>query len=561
MKTRFLLICLLIAISIGFLHSQISSGGIPLSFGIRTFAEHIHQIIIPPPNIRILAKEDSLNDNLDLPHRFMEIIPVKIDLTSAGSWMLQPNGSAICRLKLISEGALAISLYFDRFYLPAGTKLFLYDESGNQVKGSYTQFNNSVGGLFATELIFGNTVILELNCESGSERDTPVIISGFGYAYREIPRYIEGKGFGTSEYCEINVNCSPEGSNWQSIKSGVIRLQIKVSGSAYWCTGSLVNNAKNDRKPYILTADHCAYHFGHYASEADLMQWLFYFNYESATCENPTSEPELLSMVGATKIANGGEHGNTGSDFYLVLLNQYVPAGYHPYFNGWSAINEPSTSGVTIHHPDGDIKKISTYNQPLVSTNWFNNTVQSHWKVFWTETENGWGVTEGGSSGSPLFNNAGRIVGTLTGGYAACDPSGVYGPDKPDYYGKFSWHWASNGSNATEQLKPWLDPDNTGLTFLDGLYVGQDMHLPVPNPEILVYPNPAHDFLVVNFTNFEPSCVIIEFADVMGTVVLKKRLDKPLSTETFHIGDWRAGIYFMSLYGKNVSHVTRFIKK
>jgi PKD repeat protein len=76
-------------------------------------------------------------------------------------------------------------------------------------------------------------------------------------------------------------------------------------------------------------------------------------------------------------------------------------------------------------------------------------------------------VTEGGSSGSPIFNNSGRIVGDLTGGGSYCST-----PTSPDLYGKFSYSWDQNGSTAAERLKDWLDPDNTGITTLDGAYCG-----------------------------------------------------------------------------------------
>ncbi|MBM3434663.1 MAG: T9SS type A sorting domain-containing protein [Bacteroidetes bacterium] len=544
-----------------FADSQITSKGIPWSFEDKSFTGDNPLITVAAPDISTLEIEDLINDSLNLPHRFMEIIPVDIDLLAGGSISVHKEGGRIYRLKIQSQGALAISLYFDRFYLACGTKLFLYDESRRQLKGAFTENNNDSGGLFATELIHGNTVILELDADEGTEENTVISISGFGYAYREIPEYRDNKGFGGSDFCEINVKCAPEGNNWQTVKSGVVRIQVKVSGSAYWCSGSLLNNVRNDKTPYILTADHCAFQLGHYSSNSDLMQWLFYFNYESATCEDPDTEPELLSMLGATKIANGGDHGNTGSDFYLVLLNQNVPQSYQPYFIGWSAINEASQNGVTIHHPEGDIKKISTYNQLLETTNWFNNTVQSHWKVFWTETDNGWGVTEGGSSGSPLFNSAGRIIGTLTGGYSACESAGVVGPDKPDYYGKFSYHWESNGSADTVQLKPWLDPDNTGIAFIDGLQVGLPENLSGNSCDIFLYPNPAEDVINLNFINFEPSKIEIEFMDITGRTVERKLLDYPPVQVHFDLRSYSPGIYMIRLNYNDDRILKRFIKR
>jgi PKD repeat protein len=83
--------------------------------------------------------------------------------------------------------------------------------------------------------------------------------------------------------------------------------------------------------------------------------------------------------------------------------------------------------------------------------------------VVWSETESGHGVTEGGSSGSPLFDPSGFIVGHLSGGRASCIQN-----ELPDYYGKFSYSWASNGSDSSRQLKPWLDPINSGVQWLKG---------------------------------------------------------------------------------------------
>ena len=74
-----------------------------------------------------------------------------------------------------------------------------------------------------------------------------------------------------------------------------------------------------------------------------------------------------------------------------------------------------------MHHPSGDIKKISTYSSNLNTSGWNGNGVQSHWRVYWTSNSNGHGVTEGGSSGSPIFRANGRIMGTLTGGGSYCN--------------------------------------------------------------------------------------------------------------------------------------------
>jgi hypothetical protein len=171
-------------------------------------------------------------------------------------------------------------------------------------------------------------------------------------------------------------------------------------------------------------------------------------------------------MTGAAKIASASGETNSGSDFKLLLLNEKVPQNYQPFFNGWNNSEESANSGVDIHHPEGDLKMISTYLSPAVSSDYLgtNPDPNGHfWKIVWAPTNGGYGVTEGGSSGSPLFNNQGQIVGALTGGRASC-----FNQEAPDYFGKFSYSWNSNGSDSASQLSVWLAPGEPGITSLNG---------------------------------------------------------------------------------------------
>jgi hypothetical protein len=132
---------------------------------------------------------------------------------------------------------------------------------------------------------------------------------------------------------------------------------------------------------------------------------------------------------------------------------------YTPYFSGWDHSGNTPTSAVGIHHPSGDIKKISFENQALISTTFGSCPANSHWGV--TNWDSG--VTEGGSSGSPLYDQNHRIIGQLHGGASACG-----GANLSDEYGKFSVSWDPAGSNTTNQLKCWLDPNNSGAAFING---------------------------------------------------------------------------------------------
>jgi len=428
--------------------SQISIGGIPESFKYDFLSQPIQSIELQKPDLTKVFLEDEISDKKGEAYRMGILLEINKGIHNSGTWTILGNGDKIWRLRIQAKGALATSLYYDRFYLPKGSKMYIYNDKKEEIKGAFSSINNNPSGLFATELTSGDAVIIEYY-QPNYVKDTVIInISDINYAYRGALTY--KYGFGSSGPCEVNVNCS-EGLNWQKEKRGVVRINVRAGGSSKWCTGSLVNNTKQDYKPYLLTADHCE--IG--VSASDLAQWIFYFNYESPDCSNPATEGTLnsQSLTGAVKIADGGDGGNSGSDFLLLLLNNEVPISYNPCFLGWDKTGNTSNSGVCIHHPAGDIKKISTYSSPLISSFWINSSIISHWQVVWTNTINGHGVTEGGSSGSPIFNESGKIIGTLTGGDALC--TNLTGPD---YFGKFDWHWDKNGNTPQNKLKDWLDP-------------------------------------------------------------------------------------------------------
>ena len=142
------------------------------------------------------------------------------------------------------------------------------------------------------------------------------------------------------------------------------------------------------------------------------------------------------------------------------LTNNTVPSNYNPFFAGWDNSGDIPSTTVCIHHPAGDIKKISFDDDAAsISQAMGSSEANSTWTVQWDRNT----TTEGGSSGSPLFDQNHRIIGQLWGGGASC-----FNLNSPDYYGRVSMSWEPSGSNQTNQLKHWLDPNNAGASFIDG---------------------------------------------------------------------------------------------
>jgi len=180
----------------------------------------------------------------------------------------------------------------------------------------------------------------------------------------------------------------------------------------------------------------------------------------------------------------------------------------------------------------------------------------SHWKVVWVETPTNWGVTEGGSSGSPIFDEQGRIVGSLSGGLASCA-----NPEGPDYYGKFSYHWESNGNHDTTRLKPWLDPDDTGTVILDGSTMGEQENNVHIAKELLVYPNPVLDDLNIQFISGEPSAIQFDIVNLMGETEQSVYVHSSLNEYRIKVDHLKPGIYFIRKSELDHSVVTKFIKR
>lgn len=444
--------------------SQLSSGGTPLLFANPGLFRNESIVRLEHPDAQMLELEDYKNESSGFPERMGVTIPVNLNPSTSGQVSSLVDGSKIWTTVISVEGAVGLGLYFSDFKLPAGARLFIFSQDKKQVIGAFTEKNNKPDGLFSTEIIKGENITLEYFEPNGSFSSSPFTISEVLYVYK--PMYFAGernlKG-SNSGSCEVNMACS-EGDNWRKQGKSVVRIQIKNGNAAYWCTGTIVNNTAGDFSPLVLTADHCARSFSEtYATPSDVAQWIFYFLYETQSCDDETVEASK-SLTGAVKLASSSPNGNDGSDFYLVTLNEPIPASYEPFYAGWSRTGEMSPAGVGIHHPAGDVKKISTYTAPLTSSEW-GDVAGTHFRVVWSATENGHGVTEGGSSGSPVFDNMGRLIGQLTGGESGC--SNLTGPD---YYGKLAFSWESNGIADSVRLKPWLDPLNTGLTSINGSF-------------------------------------------------------------------------------------------
>jgi len=432
-------------------------------------------LIMPSLDMSKIEAEDEEDEKYDMPPRFGYSHFVNYDLNNSGTWYKLPNGDKLWQLEVVCPSALSVNFCYDKFWIPEGGKLFVYSKDRKHIIGAFTSKNNkgdreNIRG-FAMGLVYGDDVVLEYYQPKDVTSDAIICIKSVVHGYRYI-RDLE-PGYGVSGSCVVNVNCN-EGQNWQYEKRAVALI---IVGGNRWCTGSLINTTDLSHKPYFLTANHCIIENKDAAGDSDLSTYTFYWDYEESGCVYSGIEPSLnKSTSGATIVANPKGDLVNKSDFALLRLSEEPNniTGYTPYYWGWDKSGQSGDSGVCIHHPSGDVKKIATVlSEPLTDVyrdDHFFYRDSSYWKVFWKETENGFGVVKHGSSGSPLLNSAHKVIGQLRWGSSEDCDTNPYA-----LYGRFDVSWTgvynSYADSIHRRLDCWLDSLNTGIETIEGLMV------------------------------------------------------------------------------------------
>ncbi|MFP4690556.1 MAG: InlB B-repeat-containing protein [Bacteroidales bacterium] len=423
--------------------AQISEPGVPPGFDLPLTRSGIPFEEMPAVDTASLVAEDMVLDTIEeIPWRFGENIPVNLHPGNSGKWEEFPDGTRLWRLGIASPGAYSLNLTFDEYKLPEGASLYVYDTGRSHILGAFTHRNNQEDLYFATTLIPSDSIIIEYVEPPGVDFPGRLKLQTVTHAYRDPGGFV--KSLGSSGSCNLNVACE-EAEGWDDQISASVML---LTGSNGFCSGAMINNTKNDARPFLLTANHC------YRTPSTVVVW---FNWESQDCENPEESPPYDALSGAVSRAR-----NAGSDFWLLELNHDVPESYDPYFAGWNRTLEEELTDtiVGIHHPRGDIKKFSFANEGVQAASYLEEpgSGDTHWYITWS----GGTTTEPASSGSPLFDGRGRIIGQLHGGYAAC------GNTRPDWYGRFGRSWEGGQTEGTS-LRPWLDPIGSDPEAIDGL--------------------------------------------------------------------------------------------
>lgn len=339
------------------------------------------------------------------------------------------DGSLVWTTSLQVTDATAVRIHFTDFRLPPLTALYIYNDAG-QAFGPYTGKGPGDKGDFWSNTVFGESVWVQLHSELTDASKLREATFGIAEVSHLGERFELAKQVSQAKAdCSGNISCveNAECYDWSLLniaRKAVAKMIFEDDGGSYLCSGGLLNDIDtSDRKPWFLTANHCI------SSEDSANSLETFFQYQSScgSCSASYSQ----SVLGANLWATG-----SGGDFTLLQLSE-LPSSWG--LMGWTNANTLSQTGTQLYrisHPKG---------KPQAFT---QHEILSNSNAKWIVSDPVIGATEGGSSGSPIFREDGKVVGqlygfTYSGSYDLCDASTFNNRD-----GAFSYYWQS--------VKPYL---------------------------------------------------------------------------------------------------------
>ena len=357
--------------------------------------------------------------------------PLSISMNDGSTFV--EGDMKVWRVGLHSNNAKGISLFFDKFLLPEGGKLFVYNPSQTIVYGAFTSENNNDANQLLIRPLASDSIVVEYQEPFTAPFEADLHISLATHELRKV------NDFMASNECTPVVAGQVEA---ETLKRAVCLLYMVGETQSFWGSGALINNAQH--KPYVYTA-------GHNLETASLAtKTVYYFNYEVPTQDDTFQGSRQFTISGSTLLSR-----DSNIDFSLAELNKMPPADYRPYLAGWTR-NTPKAPYMCIQHPYGDIKKVSYASEQDVSS-----YDDGRYGIYWWVKRWQNGITESGSSGSPLFDADGYIVGNLTGGNSFCNTP------INDYFCQFTASW-DYFSDKSKQLACHISPANADVMSMEG---------------------------------------------------------------------------------------------
>lgn len=360
--------------------------------------------------------------------------------TTLGEWR-HDRDTSVWSAIVRSPGATGLRLHFPGFSLPAGAELYVYSSQG-EAFGPYTGKGPGDAADLWTNTISGQELRVQLRVDNAVRGKVElqladVVVLGEKFVFGVMSDESNSRAFCSfNASCITNVTCSAPPAAITTARNGMAHLQFVVGGSTYICSGGTMNDTVAATSiPYFLTANHC------FSTQAQTNTLEAFFKFHTpcgGACYNPRgSVPRTL---GGTLLRT-----NSQSDYTFLRLAGALPAG--SVLNGWSSAAVANTAGTQLYrisHPKGAPQSYSRH-----SVNTTAGTCGGWPRGRWIYSNDTLGATEGGSSGSPVMNVNGQVVGQLSGACGATPATSCDGDDRT-VDGALANYFAN--------VKTWLNP-------------------------------------------------------------------------------------------------------
>ena len=506
----------------------------------KTPLSEVERLQLPTQDNKELLKAEMANRAPGVAPRFAEVMPVDVSPATHGNWEIK-NNKAVWRLRIPSPGAKSLNFGFDQFFMPVGGSLIIYTPDLEMIRGPFTPADNEEHEELWTPIIPNDELVIEVSLPLERKDELKLHLKTVNHDFLGFAESV------VSGACNVDVVCGlADGYGIIEDYRDIIQsVAVYSTGGSTFCTGFLVASTLNDCTPLFITANHCGINANTAAS------LITYWNFNNSICREPGSGASGGAGDGMLNDFNTGSIFRAGygpTDFTLVELDDPVSETADAWFAGWDATdNLEQDTLIAIHHPSTDEKRISFQYNGVYRGSWGSNDtpvpdgdhiVIEDWDI---------GTTEGGSSGSPLFDSEKRAVGQLHGGFAAC------GNDDYDIYGWFHSSWTGGGTPST-RLSDWLDPNNTGTMVKDGHPQLQCSYFAGATPvtQSLCAPDDAQYEIVVNEAFTGPVTLSIDGLPAELTAVLGETIVMPNGATNMTIsgsGGLSTGVYTFQLLG------------
>ena len=360
------------------------------------------------------------------------------------------DGGFVWAAAIVSEGASGLRVHINGLDLPDRAELYFFD-MGGRAFGPYTGRGPRQDGEFWSNTIRGQEGILLLRHHgphgAADLQKISFVLADAGHVGQRFVQ-VFGGGIRPESFCQYNVECIENAachnvSAVSGAKNAVALLQWVGGAFIYTCTGGLLaDNVAGSDIPYMLTANHC---IKSNKVAGDIEAWFQYtIPCGSTTCSEDPTAPGI-QRLGATLKVTG-----TAGDFTLLQLNQVPPSG--SVFLGTTNAPVANTNGATLHRISHPNWAPQAYSRQAVDTG--AGTCSGLPRGTFIYSREQVGGTEGGSSGSPVVNGSGQVVGQLYGGCGTNINDDCDQVNNATVDGAMAAYWAS--------VAPFLAPSGGG---------------------------------------------------------------------------------------------------